>query len=103
MLIGFKLTPKDLRCSPTTAYAPWFNVVLKCARLSIGLLKSLTEEVRSCLSRLSGRTLSVIQFYSSLDLSRDSCKRVHVERTGLLVVRVIEQLQGAKTPDHLVL
>ncbi|BDA51554.1 DNA (cytosine-5)-methyltransferase 1B [Coccomyxa sp. Obi] len=37
--------------SPTTAYAPWFNVVLKCARLAVGLLKTLSEEARA--SRLS--------------------------------------------------
>ncbi|KAK9918243.1 hypothetical protein WJX75_002529 [Coccomyxa subellipsoidea] len=37
--------------SPTAAYAPWFNVVLKCARLAIGLLKTLSEEARA--SRLS--------------------------------------------------
>lgn len=41
-----------LCCRPTAAYAPWFNVVLKCARLAIGLLKTLSEEVPPGLASL---------------------------------------------------
>ena len=32
-------------CRPTAAYAPWFNVVLKCARLAVSMLTMLSEEV----------------------------------------------------------
>lgn len=32
-------------CRPTPKYAPWFNVVLKCARLAVRLLQTLSEEV----------------------------------------------------------
>ncbi|CAD7705413.1 unnamed protein product [Ostreobium quekettii] len=37
--------------SPLPAYTPWFNVVLKCARLAVKTIGMLTEETR--LSRLS--------------------------------------------------
>ena len=35
-------------CRPTTAYAPWFGVVLKTARLAVSTISILSEEVRSC-------------------------------------------------------
>ena len=34
-------------CRPTTAYAPWFGVVLKTARLAVSMISILSEEVRS--------------------------------------------------------
>ena len=37
-------------CRPTTAYAPWFGVVLKTARLAVSIISILSEEVRSCCS-----------------------------------------------------
>ena len=33
-------------CRPTTAYAPWFGVVLKTARLAVSMISILSEEVR---------------------------------------------------------
>ncbi|CAL5224063.1 g6688 [Coccomyxa viridis] len=36
---------------PTAAYAPWFNVILKCARLAVSVLTMLSNEARA--SRLS--------------------------------------------------
>ena len=38
-------------CRPTDAYAPWFNIVLKCARLAVAVLGMLSAESRP--SRLS--------------------------------------------------
>ena len=32
-------------CRPTAAYAPWFHVVLKCARLAVSVLSMLSGEV----------------------------------------------------------
>ena len=32
-------------CRPTAAYAPWFNVVLKSARLAVSVLTMLSKEV----------------------------------------------------------
>lgn len=32
-------------CRPTAAYAPWFQVVLKCARLAVSVLSMLSDEV----------------------------------------------------------
>ena len=34
-------------CRPTTAYAPWFGVVLKTARLAVSMISILSEEVSS--------------------------------------------------------
>ena len=32
-------------CRPQPKYAPWFGVVLKCARLAVKVLSTLSEEV----------------------------------------------------------
>ena len=32
-------------CRPQPKYAPWFGVVLKCARLAVKVLGALSEEV----------------------------------------------------------
>jgi len=32
---------------PQAKYAPWFGVVLKCARLAVNVLSTLSEEVRA--------------------------------------------------------
>ena len=34
-------------CRPTAAYAPWFQVVLKCARLAVSVLSMLSDEACS--------------------------------------------------------
>ena len=41
------LTPFDqsLSCSPADAYKPWYDVVLKSARLAVKILTLLSEEV----------------------------------------------------------
>lgn len=43
-------------CRPTVQYAPWFNVVLKCARLATQILGVLTDEVDAILSNIPSST-----------------------------------------------
>jgi hypothetical protein len=49
-VLGMRLSAPRLR-RPTAAYAPWFNVVLKCARLAVSVLQMLSEEARPHLTR----------------------------------------------------
>ncbi len=52
---GIRRLPLTLRCTgrPQAKYAPWFGVVLKCARLAVNVLSTLSEEVRRAACRLA--------------------------------------------------
>ena len=41
------LTDGACDCRPQPKYAPWFDVVLKCARLAVSVLGTLSEEART--------------------------------------------------------
>ena len=43
-----KIPSTMVLCRPTTAYAPWFGVVLKTARLAVSMISILSKEVRPC-------------------------------------------------------
>jgi DNA (cytosine-5)-methyltransferase 1 len=45
------ITPSCTPCRPNPAYAPWFGVPLKAARVALAVIQALTQQARA--SRLS--------------------------------------------------